>query len=400
MRLGIDLYAYNPASTDGVATFSLGLVEGLCASAPAGSELVLLVSKKNEFFFDKFFDGRKIRRYCVQTNPLARYVNRVLWLLSWLTRQYRLRFWYEKWFRKALTREIEGVVDALITPTTVFNFYALRIPTILCIHDIQHEYHPENFTRHQLMLRWASYRLSCARATMIQVSSRYIRDCLLEKFTFLSSEVFLIAPEGVDTERFSTAVKNQVPSALPESGREHFVFYPAQIWKHKNHALLMHALALFRARQGFELTCVLTGHDYGYWAEIDKLRTELGLQSVFYLGRVEFSELLWLYRHCSAVLALGLHESSSLPVREGASFGKPLVCADISPNIEASEYLNINLFQKENSGSLMERLVAIHENGVDIRDAAEENMKKVLDLRWSVVACSYWRSLSGCCAGL
>lgn len=393
MRLGVDLCAYNPASTDGVATFSLGLVEGLCATAPAGSELVLLVSKKNQKFFDNLFVGRKIRQYRVQPHPLARYVNRVLWLLSWLTRQYRLRFWYEKWFRNSLHREIEGVVDALITPTTVFNFYALRIPTILCIHDIQHEYHPENFTRHQLMLRWASYRLSCARATVIQVSSRYIRDCLLEKFTFLSTEVFLVAPEGVDTARFSTTVKNQVPLALPESGREHFVFYPAQIWKHKNHALLMHALALFRARQGFELTCVLTGHDYGYWAEIDKLRTELGLQSVFYLGRVEFSELIWLYKQCDAVLALGLHESSSLPVREGAVFGKPLICANILPNIETTEYLNVNLFEKESPASLVEQLFYLYEGSSDLKSAALKNIDLVAFLRWDVIAQQYFYRL-------
>lgn len=288
-----------------------------------------------------------------------------------------------------LSRQIEAAVDALIVPTTVLNFYALNVPTILCIHDIQQEYLPENFTLHQHVLRWAAYRLSSARATKVQVSSRYIRDCLLEKFTFLSPQNFLIAPEGVDTNRFSVAAEDRVPNAL--LGLEHkiFIFYPAQIWKHKNHALLMHSLAIFRARMGFEMPCVLTGYDYGHWPEIERLRVDLGLKLVFYLGRVDFPELLWLYKNCTAVLALGLHESSSLPVREGAVFGKPLLCSDIPPNLEASEYIHINLFQKDRPESLTDFLVRLNENPADICDVAELNIELVQTLRWNLVARLY-----------
>lgn len=399
MRIGVDLYAYNPESSDGVSTFSLGLVEGLLANTPAGTELVLLVSQANQGFFAKQFAGCNTRLYCVPMHPGGRYLNRLLWILSWVSREYRLRCWYERWFRARLSREIESVVDALVVPTTVFNFYALRIPTILCIHDIQHEYHPENFTLHQRMLRWASYRLSCARATAIQVSSRYIRDCLLEKFSFLSSQQILIAPEGVDTDRFSVTADDRVPQALPEPARQGFVFYPAQIWKHKNHLLLMHALAEFRARKGFEMPCVLTGQDYGHWSELEKLRSTLDLQSVFYLGRVDFAELLWLYKHCDAVLALGLHESSSLPVREGAAFGKTLLCADILPNVEAADYLRLNLFQQDSPESLADLLVTVYENTADIRGVATQNIELIAALRWNVIARMYRHRLAAGIAG-
>lgn len=396
MRIGVDLYAFNPASTDGVSTFALGLIEGLLAHPPTGEEVVLLVSKLNNEFFAELYDGRNVQLFCVPVASLARYVNRILWILSWITRQYRLRYWYERLFRKRLSREIDGKVDALIVPTTVFNFFALQVRTVLCVHDIQHEFHPENFTHNQLILRWASYRLSCARADVIQVSSRYIQKCLLEKFEFLSRECFLIAPEGVDGEKFSAEAHSRDPKALPHSVRKKFLIYPAQIWKHKNHYLLVKALAVFRNRMGFEIPCVLIGHDYGHWAMVRQSIDRLKLQSVFYLGRVDFAELIWLYKHCTAVLALGLHESSSLPVREGASFGKPLICADIPPNVEAAELLRLNLFPHDNPDALADLFIALNENDSRINGDAVQNKILVASLRWPVIARLYRERLAAC----
>ncbi len=400
MRLGVDLYSYDPEVSDGVSTFTLGLVEGLLANIPAVGRLVVLVSQGNEFFFRNLFNGREVDIVRVPVPRSWRYMNRIIWILSWVTREYRLRYLYERWLRRDLSRRIERVVDALIVPTTVFNFFALRIPTILCIHDIQHEYHPENFSLNQRMLRWASYRLSCARATAIQVSSIYIQNCLLEKFTFLDSTNFLLAPEGVDINRFSDKSENRIPQGLQSDIGLGFVFYPAQIWKHKNHILLMHALNAFRSRTGFEMPCVLTGYDYGFWPQVEKLRSSLALHSVSYLGRVEFSELLWLYKNCSAVLALGLHESSSLPVREGAAFGKPLLCADIQPNVESAEHLSLHLFRQNCPDSLTDLMVALHENAGSIREESALNKSAIEALHWNVIAKKYINRLVEDCPQL
>jgi len=394
VRIGIDLYGFYPTYSGGVSTFSLGLVQGILDNMSAGGDLVLLVSRENEIFLTKQFGEKNLRVLRIQTHPLARYINRIIWILSWIGREYRLRYWYEHWLRRRISRQIDSEVDALIVPTTVLNFYDLKVPTILCIHDIQQEYFPENFTIHQHMLRWATYRLSSARASKIQVSSCYIRDCLLEKFTFLSPHSFLVAPEGVDLERFSTEAEYRHPKALAGLEHQGFIFYPAQIWKHKNHLLLMHSLVSFRKRMGFEIPCVLTGSDYGSWSDVERLRIALGLKSVFYLGPVEFPELLWLYKNCAVVLALGLHESSSLPVREGAAFGKPLICADIPPNIEASKYLHINLFQKDNPEALTDLLVLLNNKSNDICRLAAQNVELVRTLRWVVVARLYLEQIN------
>jgi glycosyltransferase involved in cell wall biosynthesis len=284
---------------------------------------------------------------------------------------------------------IEQFVDVLIVPTAKLNFFGLKTPSILCVHDIQHEYHPELFTFAKRVIRWGAYRASCWKATAVQASSMYIRNCLLEKFTFLDPRKIFLAPEGVDLNDFSTASPVERPPAIGELRAESFVFYPAQLWPHKNHLLLVDALAIFRDRTGVELPCVLTGYDYGHWQRVQERAGEHGLKHVYFLGRVRFPEMLWLYRNCRGVLALGFHESSSLPVREGAVFGKPLICANIPPNVETRQFLHLRLFDKDNAVDLANALSELLDPGSALsRDSCENaNIVKIFD--WASIAETY-----------
>ena len=390
MRIGIDLYAFNHSYSGGVSTFSLGLVEGILKSITDENELILLTSIENEKIISNLFSHLKVKIVSIHLSRSDRYLNYLIFVLSWIVSEYRLRLWFDKIFRLAIKRTIESTVDALIIPTTVMNFYNLEIPTILCIHDIQQEFHPEFFTLIDRINRWAPYRLSCYLATNIQVSSNYIKTCLIEKFKFLyGNEKFLVAPEGVDIHRFSESAPCNLPSNLSNEELNQFTLYPAQIWKHKNHKLLMYALASYREKTGSELPCVLTGQDFGYWPEVSRLKEVLKLNKVYYLGKVDFGELIWLYKNCTSVLALGLHESSSLPLREGAIFGKILICADIPQNIETAVSLNLNLFDKNNSNSLTYILLSTHAGDENHLKLAQENINKALLLQWDFVAKLY-----------
>ena len=388
-RIGFDLYALDPEYSGGVNTFALGLLNGLYESLPKDWRLKLIASKKNRNFLSKFIDGKNIDIIEPKVSFFYRYTNRLIGYVSWFLREFRIRYWFDKVFRKSLNRAIESEIDALILPTTTFNFYGLNIPTILCIHDIQQEFYPQNFTFHQLVLRWMPYRLSAWRASTIQVSSNYIKETIIEKFPFTSEKDFLVAPEGVDPQIFSLSAISKRPAILDDGSAGKFLFYPAQIWRHKKHILLLYALAKFRDRMGFEISCVLTGYDYGYWAEVDCFREKLGLCYVYYLGRVELSELMWCYKNSLAVLALGTHESSSLPVREGAVFGKPLICSNIPPNIEASKHINLQLFDVESDDSLEKSISDIYFDDGSFSSAAKENMGIIKDYYWNSIAKAY-----------
>lgn len=392
MRLGIDLTSYNPESTDGVSTFCFGLIEGFLENLSIDQTLTILVSSKNITFFKKIYKHKVI---FVEVNyfNFEKILNRFVWLLSWFIRNYEIRYWLDKYLRVGKKKLIERNVDALIVPTTVFNFFSLDIPTILCIHDIQQEYFPENFTFNQKVLRWASYRLSCKKASLIQASSFYIKKCLTEKFTFINPEKIFIASEGVNFSKFSTVnlrVKDEKFKLINDG---EFIFYPAQIWPHKNHLLLIKALAEFRDIAGIELPCILTGFDYGYWWRIQELINQYSLNKIYYFGRVSFEELTWLYANTKAVLALGIHESSSLPVREGSVFGRPIICVDIPPNIEVAAHLNIQLVDQSDPRILAQAFINLDVRVDELRLHALKNIELVKKFDWSIIALKYLEAL-------
>lgn len=389
VRLGVDFSSLEPSSQDGVTTFSFGIVEGLLESLGNHEELVILASPKNESYFRERYSSSPVTILVIKNNIYARCINRMIWILSWVVHEFRLRYWYECIFRDKQSSLIEDSVDALIVPTTVLNYYALKIPSILCIHDIQQEYFPENFTFHQRLLRWPSYRLSCSRASLIQVSSLFIRDCLIEKFPFLLPEKLFIAPEGVNEKYFSLNALISKPNIPDNISLNRFIFYPAQLWRHKNHRLLLFALTKYKEHYGEEIICILTGHDFGQLSEIKGLCSGLGLAKVVYLGRVQFPELLWLYKNCSAVLALGLHESSSLPVREGAAFGRPIICVDIPPNVETSLSLYLTLVDQMNPSSLENALRELYVDGRVMIELAKKNVDLVKIFYWSKIVNIY-----------
>jgi glycosyltransferase involved in cell wall biosynthesis len=394
MKIGVDLCDLDPAYTGGINSFAFGLLSGLLAVRRPGDQLVLLVTGRNEAFLREKFAGSDVGFLKLPLGGLARHMDRLLILASWAAGNFKFRYWYDRIFRARMMRDVDQAVDVLAVPLGVLRFYGMRAPTLLSIHDIQQEYHPELFSLRDRIRRWAPYRLSAWRAAMVQASSHYIEDCLIEKFSFMTAQKIAVIPEGVDRQAFSLDAPGEMPSQLADLRGEDFVFYPAQIWPHKNHILLVDALAHIRDQTGVELPCVLTGHDYGHWAAVQGRIAALGLKQVRYLGRVSFPQLLWLYRNCRAVLALGMHESSSLPVREGAVFGKVLIALDIPPNREVQDHLKVTLVGGANGGDLAVALIALRQNLGQIVNDGAQNATLIRHFDWKAIAGEYYRVLS------
>jgi glycosyltransferase involved in cell wall biosynthesis len=392
VNIGIDLLSFDTNYTGGVNTFSLGLTAGIISAADANDNIILISSRENRCYFETNFSDDRIKILVIETSKSYFFVNRVLNYLAWLTRCFKLRFYYEKNFRQALMRKVDLEVDGLIAPTTLLSFYALKKPSILCIHDIQQEYHPEFFSMRDRIVRWSLYRASSWSATLIQASSSYIKECLLEKFPFLTPTKIFIAPEGVDENKFS-GVKPSIPKNLKLSLSSDFIFYPAQLWPHKNHLLLVEALARFKQIHGRELNCVLTGLDAGFWTKVGDAIKLRNLSNVQYLGKVSFGELVWLYRNCKAVLALGIHESSSLPLREASVFAKPVFAANIKPNIETSNVLKVILVDSFDPSDLAAKLYSVLYDDQKLTLLGMENKKAISNFAWDKIAITYIKHL-------
>ena len=88
------------------------------------------------------------------------------------------------------------------------------------------------------------------------------------------------------------------PSALAGLP-ERFLFFPAQLWPHKNHLTLLKALKQIEAKHGAKIPLVLTGEKFSAAPGIFQFIAEQSMAYVRHLGKVTFKEMVALYQKAS-----------------------------------------------------------------------------------------------------
>jgi glycosyltransferase involved in cell wall biosynthesis len=178
--------------------------------------------------------------------------------------------------------------------------------TVVTLHDVQHLDLPELFGVGTRTFRRVAYDRAARRADLVVVPSTFVRDRALECLSLDPSRVRAIHL-GVDHERFCPG----------DEEREPFLLYPARPWPHKNHARLLEAFALLRARHG-ELRLVLTG------AGTEALAGPAGVEA---RGSVPLPELASLYRRASCLVFPSRYEGFGSPPLEAMACGTPVAAA-------------------------------------------------------------------------
>lgn len=220
-------------------------------------------------------------------------------------------------------------LDLWFCPMTNLDPRHLPIPTVVTIADIQQEYYPEFFTRAELQARALTYGPSCQEATAVIAVSEFSKRCMIERYGLVPEKVHAVYEAGVervdDPARLLTAEELRRKYHLPER----YAFYPANMWPHKNHHLLLLALHRLRQVYGMTLPLVLTGDDLGQWRKLEAIARHFRLhEDICYLGYVPADDLPGLYRGAAMLLCPSLFEGFGIPLVEAMTLGCPIVAAD------------------------------------------------------------------------
>ncbi len=265
----------------------------------------------------------------------------------------------------------------VIAPQCRVNFPECK--TILCIHDVQHEVHPENFSLPRRVWRKYQYRRACRAAWKIQVSSYAIwRD--LQKYMGLDSDKFFLAPEGYDEKLWSPGLPDEKPF-INVGFPERFVYYPAGLWKHKNHATVIEGL------KGSGISLVLTGQNYGELETVQTLAGKAGVD-LWTLGIIPEAQMRWLYKNAICTIAAGYYESGSLPLKEALACNGKVLAANIEPNTVLKGLPNLWHFETLSPSSFAEQLESV-------RTSNRAGWRNIEEFRWSKIADIYRNVANG-----
>ncbi len=213
--------------------------------------------------------------------------------------------------------------------------FLLDVPTIVPIHDIQHRLHPE-FPEVSSGNIWAEREFVCTQiakhATRILVDSEIGKEDVMTAYRPDLKKIVILPflpPNYLDMDISETATadffqKNNLP--------EKFLFYPAQLWPHKNHVNLVKAVAIIK-KQGQTVNLILTGTKKNEWGVLEKLkdiaRTAGIEKQIFYLGYVENAEIAALYRHAVAMIMPTFLGPTNIPVYEAWKMNCPVLYSNI-----------------------------------------------------------------------
>jgi alpha-1,3-rhamnosyl/mannosyltransferase len=204
--------------------------------------------------------------------------------------------------------------------------------SVLTIHDLQYLYFPEYFSRSKLRFLKTMVWRSAEASRLVLVPSEYTRRTVIERL-HIDPSLVVVVPHGISPRNLSDA---------PSDIRERygipgpFFLYPAATYPHKNHLILLDAIAKAKKVRD-DVTLVLTGAKaWQEWKlakqmseQIDAEIKNLGIEeNVKRLGYIPSADLDALYQEAVAMTFPSKFEGFGAPVLEAMSRGCPVIAAD------------------------------------------------------------------------
>ena len=230
---------------------------------------------------------------------------------------------------------LNRVLARLDPDLTIFPVPTMDVPLcnrryLFCMADIAHVYYPhfrEMRRRGGLRTRAVIFGYGAKNAWRVMLESAELRREMARHYDMDPAKgvvVYQVLPR-----LFSTA--DMPAGKVLATGR--YLFYPAQLWEHKNHCNLLRAFALL-LKEFPDLHLVLCGTKYPGWEEIFDLAEALKIaDKVEYLGYVPDADMPQLYRNAAALVMPTYFGPTNIPTLEAFAFDCPAVISDL-PGVE------------------------------------------------------------------
>jgi len=230
-------------------------------------------------------------------------------------------------------------------------------PTVAWIPDFQHRQLPHLFSNNARRRRELGFQLQILSGRTIILSSRSAeRDCL----SYYPRTKGRTAVVRFASEPSAELLKLDSLEVIQKYDLPRTYFYvPNQFWRHKNHRIILDALALLEQRDVRPVVVASGGgdpHEPEYLEQILREAADRGLAQQFrYLGMIPLGDVYALLRACAALINPSCFEGWSTTVEEAKSFGVPMVLSDIDVHREQAEQ-RANYFGTSDAAALAAHL--------------------------------------------
>jgi len=263
-------------------------------------------------------------------------------------------------------------------------------PHVLVIFDLVFRHVPEIYSASERDHFERVFAARAREATIIYCGSNFVKEHdLLPCYPFAADRirVFRLAPPR------DLQPDSMLP-ALSHLCRKYkignrFLFYPAALRAHKNHATLVRALRLLRQEYGHsDLELVFTGEGRQNPELVHLVEEENLRRHVHFLGLISRQEIQAFYRHALLVPLPSLHEGYGLPLLEALQNECPVACADIPAFRELLDESSegVLFFDAHDPASMAQVISLTMTRRDEFRDRQRQAFQRIARRDWHAVA--------------
>ncbi|MBT3376324.1 MAG: glycosyltransferase family 4 protein [Lentisphaerae bacterium] len=251
------------------------------------------------------------------------------------------------------------------------------VPYVLNVHDTIALDQPQlcswGNARHMRSLMPTSIR----EAAAIVVSSRYVRDRVLDLFGEKLGAVYVV-PLGVDASRFSVPDVSE-PTA-PQSSSRPYLLFVGNLEPKKGLPSLLAAYADVADAIGWDL--VIAGRPaWRSGSLVERLARYSGPGKIVARGPISDEDLPGLYQGAAAFVFPSLTEGFGLPVLEAMASGTPVVHSDCPAVTETAGGAGLS-FSRGNAAELGHALCRLAESKDLQNELREQGRRRAAEMTW------------------
>lgn len=325
LRIGF-VYHFDDSAWQGGKNYFASLFSAIRAVAGETVELVLITGRRTQTALGTEFPFLQV----VRTPLLDR--NHPLWVVRQLGRLPSSRR-HDPLFGRLLKR----LRIDLLSHSEPLRERGSRVKTLGWLADFQFLHLPELWSPDALAVMRQGYERICRDSDAMVLSSHAALADLHRFAPGFDKPAhvlhFVSAPATADGLR-------SLESLQAEHGLPPVYFHlPNQFWSHKNHRVVVEALALLQT-EGCDATVVCTGNpkdlrNPAHFGELMARCRAAGIERRFrVLGLVPYRDMQALMLHAHAVINPSRSEGWSTSVEEGRTMGKQLLLSDIAVHRE------------------------------------------------------------------
>lgn len=304
MRIGIDAHFIGNHET-GNETYTLNLIRNLAAVDPEPNQYRLYLTNPEAAAMSLGVDSRFHNRLLRPANPLVR----IPFVLPW-----------------EITRR---PVDVLHTHYTVPPFLPKGTRTVVTIHDVSWEYHPELYSANHLLRLKTTVPRSARRADRILAVSHCVKSALVERYKVQADKI--VVTHLAASSNFYPREKAFCRQRLQDNHglQGPFILFVGNMTPRKNLTRVLEAFAWLRRQRRIEEKLVIVGpRILGSGSFLSALHElQLG-EDVICTGNLNHEQLPDFYGAAEVFVFPSVYEAFGLPTLEAMACGTPVVASN------------------------------------------------------------------------